>query len=104
MAAGVHYKPKRAITEEEHHRIVEREKNPEWKAFYQLCWHLGGSQSDMATLCAEDIDWCTGTLSFTRNKTSVAVAISLAGEVQSLGQSRKTHRVSQSLYSHGTSN
>jgi hypothetical protein len=51
---AVHYKSKRAVTREEHERILEREKNPEINAFYQLCWHLGGSQSDMATLTAED--------------------------------------------------
>ena len=33
---------KRAITLAEHLRIVEREKNPERKAYYEVCWHLGG--------------------------------------------------------------
>ena len=47
---AVHYKSKRAVTREEHERIIEREKNPEQNAFYQLCWHLGGSQSDIATM------------------------------------------------------
>jgi hypothetical protein len=37
--------------------IVPREKNPERKAFYQLAWHLGASQSDLAHLQAEDVDW-----------------------------------------------
>ena len=80
----VHYKPKRAITGDEHRRIVEREHNPEWKAFYQLCWHLGGSQSDMAALRAEDVNWEAGTLSFMRKKTSTPVIISLGHEVQLL--------------------
>jgi len=39
----VQFKEKRAITWEEHCRIVEREKNPERKKFYELCWHLGGT-------------------------------------------------------------
>lgn len=30
---------KRAITHEEHQKIIEREKNPERKAYYKLCWH-----------------------------------------------------------------
>jgi integrase len=53
----VRYKDKRAITLEEHQRIVEREANPERRAFYELCWHFGGSQGDIARLKVEDIDW-----------------------------------------------
>ncbi len=44
----VHFKDKRAITSAEHHLIIEREKNPERRNFYELCWHLGGSQTDIA--------------------------------------------------------
>ena len=50
----VRHKSKRAITKEEHVRIVEREKNSEKRAFYELCWHLGGSQGDVAKLTTED--------------------------------------------------
>jgi len=46
-----------AITLEQHQRIVERETNPERRAYYQLCWFLGGANSDMACLRAENIDW-----------------------------------------------
>ena len=53
----VRFKEKRAITQEEHQAIVARETNPERRAFYELCWHLGGAQSDIAELNAEDIDW-----------------------------------------------
>ncbi len=52
----VRFQPKRAITIEEHQLIIEREKNPERRSFYELCWHLGGSQTDIANLKAEDID------------------------------------------------
>lgn len=55
----IRYGIKRAITLEDHQRIVERERNSEYKAFYELCWHLGGSQSDVAALEAENIDWHT---------------------------------------------
>jgi hypothetical protein len=65
----VRYQPKRAITHDEHRRIVEQEKNPERRDFYELCWHLGGSQSDIANLTAEDIDWPNQTLAYTRQKT-----------------------------------
>jgi integrase len=66
---AVRYREKRAITWEEHGRIIEREKNPERKAFYQLAWHLGASQSDLANLHAEDVDWDAHVISFFRMKT-----------------------------------
>ena len=53
---AVHFKEKRAITWEEHQAIIAREPNLERKAFYQLAWNLGASQSDLAHLKAEDID------------------------------------------------
>ena len=65
----VRFKEKRAITADEHRQIVERERNPERKAFYQLSWHLGASQSDLAHLQAEDVDWNAGIICFVRMKT-----------------------------------
>jgi integrase len=62
------FKSKRAITADEHCRIVEREKNPERRAFYQLCWHLGGSQMDVANLTAENVDWTDQTICYQREK------------------------------------
>jgi hypothetical protein len=53
----VRHKEKRAITAAEHSAILTWEKNPERKAFYQLAWHLGASQSDIAFLHASDIGW-----------------------------------------------
>jgi integrase len=66
---AVRFKEKRAITADEHRRIVEREKNPERKAFYQLAWHLGASQSDLANLQASNVDWQTRIICFERMKT-----------------------------------
>ncbi|HUK82343.1 MAG TPA: tyrosine-type recombinase/integrase [Verrucomicrobiae bacterium] len=66
---AVRFKEKRAITWEEHCRIIAREKNPEWRAFYELAWHLGASQSDLAEIDAEDIDWENRVISFDRMKT-----------------------------------
>lgn len=60
----VHYKEKRAITAAEHQKIIDRERNQATRAFYQLLWHLGGSQTDIATLTAEDIDWRAHTISY----------------------------------------
>ena len=36
---------------------MEREPNPERRDFYELCWHMGGSQTDIASLAADSIDW-----------------------------------------------
>jgi integrase len=77
---AIQFKDKRAITFAEHQAIVDREKNPERKKFYELCWHLGGSQGDIACLNAEDVDWENRTISFTRKKTGVPVILHLGEE------------------------
>jgi len=70
----VRFKDKRAVTWEEHQAIVAREENPERKAFYQLAWHLGAAQSDLAFLEAENIEWEHSVISFARKKTgSIAI-------------------------------
>jgi integrase len=74
---AVKFKEKRAITLDEHQRIIAAEVNPERKALYQLCWHLGGSQGDIASLKGDDIDWTASTVSFTRKKTGVPVIVHL---------------------------
>jgi len=66
---AVRFKDKRAITWDEHCKIVTRELNQERKAFYQLAWHLGASQSDLAHLQAEDVDWPARIICFVRMKT-----------------------------------
>ena len=63
------FKPKRAITYEEHQKILAGERNQEWSDYYELLWHLGGSQTDVATLTADDIDWPTQTIAYSRRKT-----------------------------------
>ena len=82
----VKFKAKRAITIEEHARIIDREKNPELRAFYELLWHLGGSQSDVANLTAEDIHWPDRTISFQRCKTKVPVVITFGEEAAAVLQ------------------
>ena len=78
------FKDKRAITLEEHQQIIAAEVNPERKALYQLCWHLGASQGDIANLKGEDVDWQNGTVSFTRKKTEVPVIVHLGAEALNL--------------------
>jgi integrase len=64
----VRFKPKRGITEHEHRRIIGREINPERRDFYELCWLLGGSQGDIASLTDEDIDWSDRLICYNRKK------------------------------------
>jgi integrase len=66
---AVEFQAKRAITASEHQQIIMREPNPERKAFYELCWYLGGAQGDMAGLLAENIDWTNRVISYQRRKT-----------------------------------
>lgn len=80
----VKFGQKRGITWEEHQRVVEREQNRERRAFYELCWHVGGSQSDMALLKAENIDWQTRTLNYIRMKTEEPVHLNIGPELETL--------------------
>jgi len=66
----VQYKDQRAITRDEHQRILKREGNPERRDFYELCWNFGGSQSDIASLRAEDLDYVRRGFSYERMKNS----------------------------------
>ena len=81
---AVQFKEKRAITFVEHQAIISREKNLERKKFYELCWHLGGSQGDIACLKGEDMDWENQTISFTRKKTGVPVILHLGEDALNL--------------------
>jgi integrase len=78
----VRFQPKRAITIEEHQLIIEREKNPERRNFYELCWHLGGSQSDIASLKAEDVDWPNQTIAYARQKTGSLAMIHFGEDIE----------------------
>jgi integrase len=81
---AVAHKEQRGITLEEHQRIVEREQNPERRAYYQLCWLMGGSQSDVAELQADSIDWANRTLNYVRKKTGEQVHQSIGPELEKL--------------------
>jgi integrase len=85
---AVEHKERRAVTAEEHQRIIAREQNPEIRAYYQLLWHLGGSQTDIADLTAQDIDWKDRTVSYQQRKTGVPVIITFgpvaASDLESL--------------------
>jgi integrase len=81
---SVSYAEKRAVTLAEHNAIIASEQNPERRTFYDLCWHLGGAQSDVATLNAEDIDWETKVISFHRHKSGTVSIIRIGKELEML--------------------
>ena len=64
----VEWRKKRGITWEEHGRIISSEINPERRLFYELLWEIGGSQTDVATLTADNIDWENRLLWYRRHK------------------------------------
>ena len=76
-----HHQQKRAITLEEHRAIIVRETNPEPKAFYELAWHIGAAQTDLAGLHADHIDWEHRVISFTRQKTGSLAVMRFGDEV-----------------------
>jgi hypothetical protein len=71
----IRFQDKRAITFAEHQKIIAQEKNPEYLAYYELLWHLGGAQSDVASLNADDINWQDQTIAYSRKKTGSNVII-----------------------------
>jgi integrase len=81
---ALRHREKRAITSEEHQRIIARELNPATRAYYELLWHLGGAQTDIATLTAEDVDWNDRTISYQRRKTGVVSLLSFGDEVAAI--------------------
>jgi integrase len=84
----IEFKEKRGITSEEHQRILAREHNPELHAYYEMLWHLGGSQTDMASLRAEDVDWTNQTISYARMKTGSQAMIHFGDAVANILKSR----------------
>lgn len=65
----VRFRERRAITRDEHERIVAADSNAERRLFYEVAWHLGASQTDIALLTSENIDWQERIISFERLKT-----------------------------------
>ncbi len=52
--------------------------------FYQLCWFLGASQSDVAFLGSENVDWSARVISFARKKTRTVSMIHFGDEVEAV--------------------
>lgn len=81
---AIQFKAKRGITADEHAKILAGERNPEWRAYYKTLWHIGGAQSDVAGLCAENIDWNAKIISFNRRKTGSLVQLHFGPELEQL--------------------
>lgn len=81
---GFRFGEKRDLTFEEHQAIIAREHNPERRAFYDLAWHLGASQSDIAFLEADNIDWQTNVISFQRRKTGQLSQVHFDAELEAV--------------------
>ncbi len=81
---AVEFGEKRAITLTEHLAILARENNPERRAFYKLAWHLGASQSDLAFLNAEDVDWNNHVISYKRQKTGTIAIMRMDEDMEEL--------------------
>jgi len=84
----IKFKEKRGVTWEEHQKIVAGESNAELRDYYELLWHLGGSQTDMASLRAEDVDWTDQTISYARMKTGSPAIIRFGDAVVKILQRR----------------
>jgi hypothetical protein len=64
----IKHKEMRGIKWEEHCRIIARETNPERRDYYDLCYYIGGSQTDVAVLHNEDIDRVRRSFVYSRRK------------------------------------
>jgi integrase len=64
----IRYGHRRGITREEHERILAVTKRSDYRDFLELLWETGGSQTDIASLTADDIDWPNRRLYYERAK------------------------------------
>lgn len=78
--------PKRAITWEEHQRIVAAEGNVERRMYYELLWEIGAAQTDGACLTAANIDWPHRTLVYARCKTGEIACLAIGARLATLLQ------------------
>ena len=64
----IRYASRRGITREQHESVLKVTPNKEYRLYFELLWHTGGSQTDIANLTAEDIDWATRRIYYERQK------------------------------------
>jgi integrase len=80
----IQHKSKRGITWEEHQMLLDRERDPERKAFLELLWHVGAAQIDLVSLTAESIDWPNRTISYRRRKNGSLAILRFGDEVAAI--------------------
>ena len=80
----LHYRDKRGITWEEHQAILAREKDAERKAYYELAWHVGAAQTDLANLKAENVDWENRIISYRRQKNGTLCVLRFGEELAAI--------------------
>lgn len=76
--------PKRGITIEEHHKIIAAEQNEERRHYYELLWLIGAAQTDCAKLTADNIDWESRVLSYSRSKTGENAFLKIGSSLENL--------------------
>lgn len=64
----IKYRKRRGITHEEHLKILAVTKREDFRLFLELLWETGGSQTDIACLSAENVDWPNRRLYYERAK------------------------------------
>lgn len=64
----IKYSKRLSITVEQHQKILAITKREDFRLYLELCWETGGSQTDIACLHAEDIDWANRRLYYERVK------------------------------------
>ncbi len=77
-------KPKRAITFEEHQRIIQNENNAERRLYYELLWEIGSAQTDGSKLTVANIDWKNRLLSYHRQKTGELCMLEIGARLESI--------------------
>ncbi|MGA3266271.1 MAG: tyrosine-type recombinase/integrase [Verrucomicrobiota bacterium] len=76
---------KRAITFEEHQKIIQAENsNTERRLYYELLWEIGSAQTDGASLTTANIDWRNRLLSYHRRKTGEPCVLEIGSRLEAL--------------------
>ncbi len=76
-------KNRRAITWDEHQKIIAAEKtNKERRLYYEMLWEIGSSQSDAAKLSRENFS--EGVLVYVREKTGTQASIKMGVKLKSI--------------------
>lgn len=58
----------KALTLEQHTRLIETESDPEFRHYLQMLWEIGGSQTDTACLHWNSVDMMNRRITYSRRK------------------------------------